>query len=83
MGNSHHHDHHQLGHEKQKKRYVDPICGMSTDDAGAFIAYEHDGETDYFCSRHCLEKFKRQKEKGSVRHAETGNANSSGEAVFT
>jgi len=79
----HHHDHHQLGHETQKKRYVDPICGMSTDDAGAFIAYEHDGETDYFCSSHCLEKFKRQKEDDGARRAETCNASSLDGALYT
>jgi len=48
-------------HEKQQKHYVDPVCSMSTDDADAFIPYEQDGETYYFCSRHCLEKFKHQK----------------------
>jgi len=31
---------------------------MSTDDVGTFISYEQDGETWYFCSNHCLEKFK-------------------------
>jgi len=40
------------------KRFVDPVCGMSTDDPEAFIAYEQDGKTYYFCSTHCLEKFK-------------------------
>ena len=83
MEHSHHHDHHQLGHETQKKRYVDPICGMSTDDAEAFIAYEHDGETDYFCSRHCLEKFKRQKEHGGYRPEKAADASPPSEAIYT
>jgi len=59
------HDHHapeqghqHYNHEETKKRYVDPVCGMSTDDANAFIPYEQDGKTYYFCSSHCLEKFK-------------------------
>ncbi|NIA19545.1 MAG: YHS domain-containing protein [Xanthomonadaceae bacterium] len=53
----HGHDHQQYhDHQKLTKRYVDPICGMSTDDADAFIPYEHDGETHYFCSSHCLDK---------------------------
>jgi len=43
---------------KQTKRYVDPVCGMSTDDESAYIPHEHQGKTYYFCSGHCLEKFK-------------------------
>ncbi len=63
------HQHH--GHQKLTKRYVDSICGMSTDDAEAFIAYEQDGKTHYFCSSHCLEKFKSQKKDGGDdRHGE-------------
>jgi len=38
--------------------YADPVCGMSTEDESAFIPYEHEGETLYFCSDHCLAKFK-------------------------
>lgn len=71
MEHSHHHHDHQHDHEAQKKRYIDPICGMSTDDAEAFIAYEHDGETDYFCSSHCLEKFKQQGKIGGAEHEGT------------
>ncbi len=35
---------------------TDPICGMQVDDATALSA-EHDGETFYFCSGHCRQKF--------------------------
>src|SRR3972149_4144909 len=35
---------------------TDPICGMTVDDQSALSA-ERDGETFYFCSRHCREKF--------------------------
>ena len=34
----------------------DPICGMTVDEATALHA-ERDGETFYFCSEHCREKF--------------------------
>ncbi|MEJ2169079.1 MAG: heavy metal translocating P-type ATPase [Desulfobacterales bacterium] len=37
---------------------VDPVCGMTTEDPGSYIAYEHEGETYYFCSEQCLKKFK-------------------------
>lgn len=44
-------------HEKVKK-YRDPVCGMETKEEGEFQRYRHDGETYYFCSDHCLKKFK-------------------------
>jgi len=40
------------------EEFVDPICGMKTKDASEFISYEHKGKKFYFCSAHCLEKFK-------------------------
>ena len=44
-------------HEK-KALFKDPVCGMSTSEPGKFLAFEHDGKKFYFCSRHCLNKFK-------------------------
>lgn len=34
----------------------DPICGMTVDEATALHA-ERNGETFYFCSGHCRQKF--------------------------
>ena len=34
----------------------DPICGMTVDEATALHA-ERDGQTFYFCSDHCRDKF--------------------------
>jgi len=52
---------------------VDPVCGMTTEDPGDYAAYEHEGQTYYFCSDQCLEKFKEdpgkyieQKPSGSI-----------------
>src|SRR6185503_17577313 len=36
---------------------IDPVCGMSVYPDSAAGSYEHNDETYYFCSRHCLEKF--------------------------
>ena len=41
----------------------DPICGMTTKSPEMFISYEHQGETFYFCSENCLEKFKADPDK--------------------
>ncbi len=52
---NHHHDH--IKPQAQEK-FTDPVCGMSTDEQGRFMEYEHDGKPFYFCSQHCLAKFK-------------------------
>ncbi len=39
---------------------LDPVCGMSVDPNSAAGSFEHDGTTYYFCSTHCLEKFRAQ-----------------------
>ena len=41
-----------------QSEFQDPICGMTTDDPDAYMPYEHNGKTYYFCSDHCLTKFK-------------------------
>ena len=48
------HDHHMA----DGGRYVDPVCGMSTDNSGRYLQYEHANKTYYFCSEHCLSKFR-------------------------
>lgn len=35
---------------------IDPICGMTVDTSTALHA-ERDGETSYFCSEECRQKF--------------------------
>ena len=35
---------------------IDPICGMTVDDASTLRA-ERDGQTFYFCCDHCRQKF--------------------------
>ncbi|NIA04759.1 MAG: heavy metal translocating P-type ATPase, partial [Proteobacteria bacterium] len=49
------------GHHDDKiaaASYSDPVCGMSTADPNAFTPHDHEGKTYYFCSDHCLAKFK-------------------------
>lgn len=53
---NHHHEHSQK--HGDTKNFVDPVCGMSTEDESAFSGYEYKGTTYYFCSDHCLAKFK-------------------------
>jgi YHS domain-containing protein len=44
---------------------IDPICGMQVDESTALRA-ERDGQTFYFCSQRCRQKF-----LGQARPAET------------
>jgi Cu+-exporting ATPase len=41
---------------ESKTEAIDPICGMTVDTTTALHA-ERDGNTSYFCSEHCREKF--------------------------
>jgi heavy metal translocating P-type ATPase len=58
---SHHHhghDHHaHHGHPQDGQQVKDPVCGMSVDPATAKFSAEHAGQTYYFCSAKCHDKF--------------------------
>ena len=36
---------------------IDPVCGMQVEVANAAARSEHDGETFWFCSDHCRQRF--------------------------
>src|SRR5215467_7652657 len=42
---------------------IDPICGMDVEPSTAAEKHAHNGQTYYFCSQHCLAKFKEDREK--------------------
>jgi Cu+-exporting ATPase len=37
---------------------IDPVCGMTVDPETAEAAWEHGGETYFFCSVACMERFR-------------------------
>mgnify|MGYP003461354158 FL=1 len=37
----------------------DPVCGMQVEPAKAAGKMEHDGKSYFFCSRHCLDAFRK------------------------
>ncbi len=43
--------------------FTDPVCGMSVSPDTAAGKHEHKGETYYFCSNGCVQKFKADPEK--------------------
>jgi len=68
----HMHQHDVPRHGSQPGKTVDPICGMSVNPAGNELHYDYQGDTYYFCSEHCLTKFKADPESyaGHQEHAE-------------
>jgi Cu+-exporting ATPase len=42
---------------------IDPVCGMAVNPETARFRLEHQGKPCYFCSAHCLEKFRAEPEK--------------------
>ncbi len=42
---------------------LDPVCGMTVDPESAAGSFEHKGETYFFCSAHCLHKFREAPEQ--------------------
>ena len=42
---------------------TDPVCGMEVQPNSAAGKHEHDGQVYYFCSKHCLERFKSDPKK--------------------
>lgn len=37
---------------------VDPVCGMTVEAQDAAAAWEYEGQTYYFCSLGCFERFR-------------------------
>ncbi len=46
---------------KATEKFIDPICGMTVSPEAARGELEFEGQKYYFCSKGCLETFKRQK----------------------
>jgi Cu+-exporting ATPase len=66
-----HQDEHHLHHHGRQTHYSDPVCGMSTGREDEFIRYDHEGNQYYFCSEHCLAKFKGSPESfGATKETE-------------
>jgi Cu+-exporting ATPase len=47
----------------QNQLELDPICGMTVDPDRAAGSYEYQGKTYYFCSTHCLHRFRENPEQ--------------------
>ena len=46
-------------------QHTDPVCGMQVDEENAAAQSTYEGQTFYFCSEGCKEKFDQNPEKHS------------------
>src|SRR5688572_865228 len=69
-----HHSHHHATAPGGSHVATDPVCDMKVDPASAAGSVEHDGATYYFCSGHCVERFKADPQKYLNKKASTGAA---------
>jgi Cu+-exporting ATPase len=49
--------------EIETKPAVDPVCGMTVDPNRAAGSHEYQGKTYYFCSTHCVHRFREDPER--------------------
>jgi Cu+-exporting ATPase len=52
----------RMQNSKNRTAVKDPVCGMSVDPASAAGAYSYAGQEYFFCSLHCLERFRTRPE---------------------
>ena len=57
-GATHGAGHSPAHHRRSQSTVIDPVCGMTVDPEHAAGKYEYQGQTYYFCSARCEEKFK-------------------------
>jgi Cu+-exporting ATPase len=62
---------------------TDPVCGMTISPADSVGSVEHRGQTYYFCSQSCLEKFRANPEKYIDRSSGTPAASGESQAEYT
>ena len=53
----------QKSDDKKTSMVIDPVCGMTADPHSAAGSYEYKGNPYYFCSTHCLHKFREDPER--------------------
>ena len=54
---------------------VDPVCGMTVNSQSAAGSCEYDGRTYYFCSSHCLNKFREDPQRYIKESTKTNASN--------
>ena len=59
----------------------DPVCGMEVNPGEAAGSLTYGGQTYYFCSTHCLEKFRSDGEKYAAKSADKPRAGRHGPPV--
>ena len=61
----------------------DPVCGMNVDSKTTEHQYRHDGQSYFFCSPHCLEKFRTEPTKYLASSSQTAGDQAHSEGSST
>ncbi len=48
----------ETGNIAEEEKSLDPVCGMVVEAPSDALSYKHEGRMYYFCSGHCLHKFR-------------------------
>lgn len=68
----------------QQATVIDPVCGMTVDPKESAGSVEHEGKVYHFCSRGCVEKFKKNPAQFLKKGAsEVSAASASKDALYT
>ena len=59
----------------------DPVCSMTVDPETARFRHEYNGQTYFFCSEHCLNKFRNEPERFSKQKADAVPASPKGISI--
>jgi Cu+-exporting ATPase len=62
---------------------IDPVCKMKVSPATAAARHEHNGQTYYFCSARCAEKFKANPSAYVAWEPESGKVESASDIIYT
>jgi len=66
--------------QKADETAVDPVCGMTVKKASAKAAFDYKGQTYYFCSVGCKDRFAKEPDKYLAKAAPAAQAGKPGEA---
>ncbi len=66
-------------HSETTEKFIDPICGMTVSSETARGELEFAGQKYYFCSKSCLETFKKQNKIADLPNSQVNNHDSQGE----
>lgn len=57
------HEHHDHSMHENASAHIDPVCGMTVEEAPDALTLDYNGTKYYFCGPGCLRAFEKEPEK--------------------